>query len=301
MVWVKLNPLASTALTACSVTRPTSLTNSSPLRVSAASRPLDFSSTISVISTARWRTVLEISSALPTKLRATSALTESSMRSTSPAFCLSTLLTPVDTAVNARSTSPAFCLIWPLAAADAAISERSSSAAPCLRVVVMPVLTVATDRSVALRMVLTTRSASVPARPNSWTASFEFDLMDSANDAMRTSRASATDLVRDSTCSLIASMRPTHRFSNRPITWPSERSVSPEILVMVRSAVLVTWVRVRSAAPVASLSTCAAVVELVSSVVENCSMRFSISSVTARVRVSIWLEIASVRLSHRFS
>src|SRR5262249_45938609 len=42
-----------------------------PSGARAGSRPLDFSSTISVISAARWRTVVEISSALPTKLRAT--------------------------------------------------------------------------------------------------------------------------------------------------------------------------------------------------------------------------------------
>ena len=91
--------------------------------------------------------------------------------------------------------------------------------------------------------------------------------MVSANDVMRPSSASATVLVRESMCSLMASMRPTHRFSKRPMTWPSERSVSPETLVMVRSAALVTWTSVRSAALLASLSACAAVAELVCSVV----------------------------------
>ena len=74
-----------------------------------------------VISAARWLTCWLISSALPTKLRATSALTPSSVRSTSLAFCLSTLLTPVDTAVSARSTSPAFCLSTVVTPVDAAV------------------------------------------------------------------------------------------------------------------------------------------------------------------------------------
>src|SRR5215831_10032492 len=60
MLWVKLKPLASIALTACSVTRLTSLTNSWLLLVSAASSPLDRSSTMRVISAARWPTVDEI-------------------------------------------------------------------------------------------------------------------------------------------------------------------------------------------------------------------------------------------------
>ena len=125
---------------------------------------LELESRILVISAPRAVSCWLISSARPTKLRATSALTPSRVRSTSLAFCLSTLLTPVDTAVSVRSTSPALCLIVPLAPVEAAISERSSSAAPCLSVVVMPVLTVATERSVALRMLVTTRSASVLAR-----------------------------------------------------------------------------------------------------------------------------------------
>ena len=75
------------------------------------SRPLDFSSTMWVISAARWLTAVEISSALPTKLRATSALTASSVRSTSLAFCLSTLLTPVDIPLSVRSASCALARI----------------------------------------------------------------------------------------------------------------------------------------------------------------------------------------------
>ena len=131
----------------------------------------------------------------------------------------------------------------------------------------MPVLSVATERSVALRMLPMTRSASVEARLTTCTASVEFVLMVSANEVMRPSSASATDLVRESMCSLMASMRPVHRVSKRPITWPTERSVSPDRLVMVRSAALVTWIKVRSAAEVASLSACAALAELACSVV----------------------------------
>ena len=61
----------------------------------------------------------------------------------------------------------------------------------------MPVLTVATERSVALRMVLTTRSASAPARLNSLDRLGRVGLDDSANEVMRASSASATDLVRE--------------------------------------------------------------------------------------------------------
>ena len=111
MVWVKVKPLASIAFTACSVTRLTSSANSWLLPLSAPSSPLDFSSRMRVISAERWLTAVVISSALPTKLRATSALTPSSVRSTSPAFCLSTLLTPVDMPVMLRSASCALARI----------------------------------------------------------------------------------------------------------------------------------------------------------------------------------------------
>ena len=216
--------------------------------LSAESSVEELESRILAISVPREVSWVLISSARPTKLRATSALTPSRVRSTSLAFCLSTLLTPLDTAPSTRSTSPALCLMVPLALVEAAISDRSSSAALCFSVEVMPVLSVATERSVALRMPPTTRSASVEALPMTCTASVEFCLMVSANEVMRPSRASATDLVRELMCSLMASMRPTQRVSKRPITWPTERSVSPDRLVMVRSAALVTWVKVRSAA-----------------------------------------------------
>ena len=127
MVWVKLKPLASIALTAWSVTRLTSLANSWLLAVSAVSSPLDFSSRMRVISAERWLTAVEISSALPTKLRATSALTESSVRSTSPAFCLSTLLTPVDIPLSVRSASCALERIAAVVLVASWVSERSAS------------------------------------------------------------------------------------------------------------------------------------------------------------------------------
>ena len=76
---------------------------------------------------------------------------------------------------------------------------------------------------------------------------------------MRPSSASATALVRESMCSLMASMRPVHMFSKRPMTRPTARSVSPETLVSVRSAALVTWASVRSASLEALLSACDAV------------------------------------------
>ena len=64
-----------------------------------------------IVAAARSWIVFEISSALPTKLRATSALTPSRVRSTSVAFCLSTLLTPVDIPVRLRSASWALDLM----------------------------------------------------------------------------------------------------------------------------------------------------------------------------------------------
>ena len=129
MVWVKVKPLASIAFTACSVTRPTSLANSVLLPVIALRRPLDFSSRMRVISAERWLSALVTSSALPTKLRATSALTPSNVRSTSLAFCLSTLLTPVDIPVRLRSASWALERIAVVVVDASCASERSASPA----------------------------------------------------------------------------------------------------------------------------------------------------------------------------
>ncbi len=93
------------------------------------SRTLDFSSRMRVISAERWLTAVAISSALPTKLRATSALTPSSVRSTSPAFCLSTLLTPVEMPVRLRSASCALARIDAVVVVASCASERSASPA----------------------------------------------------------------------------------------------------------------------------------------------------------------------------
>src|SRR5712675_450748 len=101
----------------------TSTLNSLLLAPKAVSSVLELESRILVISAPRALICWLISSARPTKLRATSALTPSRVRSTSLAFCLSTLLTPVDTPVSTRSTSPALCLIMPLARVDAARIE----------------------------------------------------------------------------------------------------------------------------------------------------------------------------------
>ena len=129
MVCVKEKPCASIAFTAWSVTWVTSVVNSLLLPLSAESRPLDFSSSTRVISDARVLTTVLISSALPTKLRATSALTPSNVRSTSPAFCLSTLLTPVDIAVSERSTSCALVRIASVLVLVRLLRERSASPA----------------------------------------------------------------------------------------------------------------------------------------------------------------------------
>src|SRR2546423_1409238 len=73
------------------------------------------------------------SSALPAMPRTTSALTPSSVRSTSPAFCLSTLPTPEETLVNRLSTSSACCLSAAVEPSAAAVSRRSTSPAWLLR------------------------------------------------------------------------------------------------------------------------------------------------------------------------
>ena len=63
-----------------------SLANCSPFSMMAASTPPLLSDSIAVISLVRWLTALAISSALPTKLRATSSLTPVSVRSASLAL-----------------------------------------------------------------------------------------------------------------------------------------------------------------------------------------------------------------------
>ncbi len=83
---VKAKPLSSIDFTASSVALVTSLANCWPFSVMAASTPPLLSDSSVAISLVRWLTELAISSALPTKLRATSALTPSSVRSTSLAL-----------------------------------------------------------------------------------------------------------------------------------------------------------------------------------------------------------------------
>ena len=88
------------------------------------------------MSAARWLTAVEISSALPTKVRATSALTASRVRSTSLAFCLSTLLTPVDMPLSVRSASCALERIAVVVLVVSWVSERSAS--PVLVLIAWP-------------------------------------------------------------------------------------------------------------------------------------------------------------------
>ena len=101
-----------------------------------------------VISLARALTWALISSALPTKLRATSALTPSSVRSTSVAFCLSTVLMPVDTAASERSTSP---VTWPITRSALPVAVASARSA-------LPVAAVKV-RSAVVAAAVKTRSA----------------------------------------------------------------------------------------------------------------------------------------------
>ena len=73
-----------------------------------------FSSSTRCRSLPRWLMLAVSSSALAVKPRATSALTPSSARSTSPAFCFSTVVTPVATVESARSASAVPRLIAPV-------------------------------------------------------------------------------------------------------------------------------------------------------------------------------------------
>ncbi len=174
IVCVKVKPLASIAFTAWSVMRPTSLENSWLLVLSAASSTLDFSSRMRFISAERWLTAVAISSALPTKWRATSVLTPSSVRSTSPAFCLSTLLTPVDTPVRLRSASCALARIDAVVLVASCASARSAS----------PALVLIAWLSCSRRVVSMVDVVAVRL-PIERSASLEFDLMVCAICSMR--------------------------------------------------------------------------------------------------------------------
>src|SRR5262245_54765739 len=263
MVWVKLKPLASIALTAWSVTRLTSLTNSWLLLVSAASSPLDFSSTIRVISAARWPTAVEISSALPTKLRATSALTESNVRSTSPAFCLSTLLTPVDMPLITRSASCALERIAAVVVAASWVSERSASAPLFLTAWVtcwMPVLTVleaAVERLPSKRSaspvlpLMATVSCSVRAPIASTEAAVSFSIACTASPALvliallkcsvRALSSSAADWLRASISLVKLSVR---EVSNSAADWLRASISLFKLSVRAISNSAADWVRV---------------------------------------------------------
>jgi hypothetical protein len=86
IVRVKAKPRSSIALTAWSVAWVTSRVKWSAFSVIAESTPPLLSDRTVVISLARRLTAVAISSALPTKLRATSSLTPTSVRSASPAL-----------------------------------------------------------------------------------------------------------------------------------------------------------------------------------------------------------------------
>ena len=150
-------------------------------------------------------------------------------------------------------------------------------------------------------MPVTTRSASVEARPTTCAASVEFGL-----DGLGERRHAAVERVGD-------------RLGPRvDVLVDRVDAADPQVLEAADDLAERTLgfagqvgdgalgrvgdlVSVRSAVLLASLSACAALTELVCSVLANCSMRISICSVTARVRVSIWLAIVSVRPSQRFS
>ena len=130
IVRVKVKPLSSIDFTASSVAMVTSLANCSPFSVIAAITPPLLSDSTAVISLVRWVTELAISSALPTKLRATSALTPSSVRSTSPALVRIASVAEVAICPIERSASAELVLIdWPSSSRRAC----SASAAALVR------------------------------------------------------------------------------------------------------------------------------------------------------------------------
>ena len=96
----------------------------------------------------------------------------------------------------------------------------------------MPVVTALIERSAAPVTLSTTRSASVLARLSDLRGLGRVGLDGLGKLGHAVVERLGDRLGAGSTCSLIASMRPTHRFSNRPMTWPSARSVSPETWVM---------------------------------------------------------------------
>ncbi len=182
IVPAKAIPLDSIDCTAESVALPTWAVNAAVLLEMAESSRPDLSSRMPVSSAERWLTAAAISSARPTRLRATSELTPSRVRSTSSAFCLSTPVTPVDSEFSERSTSPAV--------------ERMLSLDATAAPVIAWAVTVASD------------SRALAASP-------ELILIACESSSMRPFSRSAADLLRVSISRVTASARPIRSSSNR--------------------------------------------------------------------------------------
>ena len=105
MVLAKVAPFASIDCTALWVMRSISVENFCPCAPNVLRNTPVFSSSTRRRSLPRWLMFAVSSSAFAVNPRATSALTPSSARSTSPAFCFSTVVTPVATVDSARSAS----------------------------------------------------------------------------------------------------------------------------------------------------------------------------------------------------
>ena len=105
--------------------------NCAPFSTMAASTPPLLSDRMAVISLVRWLTALAISSALPTKLRATSSLTPVSVRSASLALVRIASVVESASAPSERSASAELTLIAWL---SCSMRECSASAAALVRV-----------------------------------------------------------------------------------------------------------------------------------------------------------------------
>ena len=166
IAFATVTPRASIAFTVVSVMRVTSPTSAWLLVSIAVSRLPPLSSSRRVISFARCASVAFTSSALAVKLRATSAPTPSSVRSTSPAFCLSAVVMPEDRLVSVRSASSALVRIASTVDDEAMPSVCSASPAFCLTTWATPDDMAASERSASCVLARTTSVTDAAAAPS---------------------------------------------------------------------------------------------------------------------------------------
>ena len=163
IVWPKANALASIAFTAPSAARSISSENWPPLVAIAVRSPLLFSSSRRVSSVELRCIAAEISSALPTKLLATSVPTPIRLRSTSAAFCLSIAVVLPDSVVSARSMSDDVVRNASVVELDSSRRARLASVVLDLRLPAMSVAR-ACSRSAAVRLLTSMSPATAPIR-----------------------------------------------------------------------------------------------------------------------------------------